>query len=137
MDERNERGGKPYGRLFARAMDRRRRSRAREAEASSYRETGGGYPGYGGTGDREPWDPEHGRFGAGFSGYGGRPHGGGPYPGGPTGPRIFRGVSRGEGAATTSRLEDEIRAERIGPGAYRRGGSAGRGGSRDRSWILH
>lgn len=149
MDERDERGGKPeagaakpegrveggHGRLWARARERRReRERERERERAgrsySYRETGGGYGGYGGTADRDPWAPDEGRFGGGFSGYGGRPRGGGPYPGERFGPRVYRGASRGlsfeegeERAPAGPRWADELQAERIGPGAYRRGGT--------------
>jgi hypothetical protein len=142
--------GGGYGRLWARAMERRRRARRERLEgereererslrAFRYRETGGGYVGYGGTADREPWAPEEGRFGGGYSGYGGRSHprGGGPYPGERWGPRIYRGASRGLSIEDAGeRDEERLRAERIGPGAYRRGrpwygGPGGPGGRGD------
>jgi hypothetical protein len=157
MDERDERGRRVdagaaggerggHGRLWARAMERRRQAQRERAErdreerersmrAFRYRETGGGYGGYGGTTDREPWAPEEGRFGGGYSGYGGRTHprGGGPYPGERMGPRIYPGASRGLSIQQAGgREEERLGAERIGPGAYRRGGPwhggpAGRG----------
>lgn len=161
MDERDERGGRDdagatggergYGRLWARAMERRRQAarervererdeRERSLRAFRYRETGGGYGGYGGTTDREPWAPEQGRFGGGFSGYGGRqrPRGGGPYPGERMGPRIYRGASRGLSIEDVGRSrEDELGAQRIGPGAYRREGPPGRGPSGRDGHHLH
>lgn len=200
MDERDRRKGRSeteegrapegggeerrgFGRLWSRAMERRRRQRERDAEEArrasfAYHETGGGYGGYGGTHARRAWAPERGEFGGGYSGYGGR--GGGGWGGGPGwgredetyrgrgGEPMVRGVSgggpgwsrddetfrgrrryRGEPGRTpprgygeppggyrdededrrqalAPRWGDEVRAERIGPGAYRRGGPWGR-----------
>ncbi len=46
------------------------RARQEAARRFTYRETGGGYGGYGGRADRGTYRPEEGRFGAGYSEYG-------------------------------------------------------------------
>lgn len=125
MADREHKGG--LGRLFAQAQERRR-ERKRAKESFHYRETGGGYGGYGGTADRGAYRPDRGQFGAGYTDYGAHGHEAHrPWEGGA---RPSAGERRGAWEAR------RLNAEQVGPGAFRRGreDAAYIGEHRGRNW---